>query len=136
MIMKHGFGLGRLLGLSRLFNMRYEYNIPTLYAILTLFLCACILFLVGKTTPAGASNKPRYWYGLAVIFLFLCADEYMQIHESTGRLVTRIHPTEGIFYYAWVIPYAVLVGVFVLSYLGFLLRLPARFRIRFVLAGG
>lgn len=70
------------------------------------------------------------------IFLFLSIDEGVQIHEVFNSAVRSKIATGGIFYYAWIIPYAALVAVFVAVFVPFLKRLPLETRRLFLVSGG
>ena len=135
MFSSYVLGHGNLLGLVPAFDLSEERNIPTLYSTLTLLACSVLLFLVGRTTPAPARNRPAHWYGLAAIFMFLAADEFMEIHEKVGEGIRTVHETEGLLYYAWIIPYALMLVVLGVAYGGFVRRLPSPTRNRFLLAG-
>lgn len=128
------FNHDQVFGLVPLFNVNFEANIPTYYQSFALMVCAVLLVIISKFHHAG--NEPyRLWGGLAVIFLFLSIDEFTMIHEKFVLPFREIFNTSGFLYFAWVIPYAVLVGVVGLVYLKFLLRLPRRTRLLFVVAG-
>ena len=47
------------------------------------------------------------------------------IHDKISEILRVALGAEGLFYFAWVIPYAVLLVGFVLAYLPFFLRLPS-----------
>ena len=67
-----------------------------------------------------------HWSGLAILFLFLSADETLAFHEILIRPLRHRLGVSGVFNFAWVIPYS--IGLVVLSflYLRFLTHLPGK----------
>lgn len=118
----------------RLFNVDMEMNIPTLYSS-----CAMIFSSFLLTTVALLERKKGNayfaWYGLSFIFLFLALDEATELHEMLVDPIRETLNTTGIFYFAWVIPYAILALVFLSCYIKFLIRLPIMFSKRFIISG-
>lgn len=119
---------------NQIFGFDLEENIPTLYSSFTLFISSLLLLIIGIKQKSMGSDYIG-WFGLMLIFLFLSLDEVLSIHE---RLTNPIHTalnTSGLLYYAWVIPYGVMLFVFVLLYLHFLMNLPKRIMILFIVSG-
>jgi hypothetical protein len=117
-----------------LFNMDREGNIPTLFSSLLIFLCFIIIHLIGKSMKE--SKQPSYgWFLMGWIFLFLSLDEGAQIHELLISVVRSRMETTGIFYFAWMIPYLLLLALFVIVFIPFLKRLPGETRNLFILSG-
>ena len=75
------------------------------------------------------------WKCLSLIFLYLSVNEAAGIHELAIDPLRQALNLGGIFYFAWVIPGAILVSIFVLAYLKFLMSLPAKTRNLFIVAG-
>ncbi|MDA1100705.1 MAG: hypothetical protein O2967_17165 [Proteobacteria bacterium] len=125
----------RLLGAARQFSLSEESNIPTWYSAMLLATCAVCLAAIGLAQPPVAGNYRRHWLILALIFLYMSMDETAVIHEMTIRPLREAFDLHGIFYYAWILPAALLMAVFLASYLGFLRNLRPSSRNRFVLAG-
>ena len=125
-------------GLVPLFDLDEERNIPTFFEAASLLICAGLLALIGfayRKKPGISARTPTYWLGLALIFTFLAFDEAAKIHELSIGPVREALDTSGIFYFAWVIPYAVFLLVFGAAYFRFWLNLPPRTRWLFLLAG-
>jgi len=119
----------------RLLWLDGECNIPSWFSSALLLLCAFLLAVVAAAQRQLRDRHVGHWLALAVIFLFLSLDETAQLHElSIAPLRSSFH-TSGLFLYPWIIPAAICVAVFVLSYLGFLASLPRRSRWLFVAAG-
>lgn len=128
-------GNARLYGLSYLFSLGAEGNIPTLYASFSMLFCAFLLATIGLAQRPGQPVSRRYWFGLSLIFGFLAVDELLEVHEKLIDPTREYFGASGALYYAWVIPYSIGALVIVAAYVPFLLRLPRRSAILFVLAG-
>ena len=109
------------------FDFDAERNIPTLFSSFLLVFCA---LLIGAISIAVKRSGGKYllWLFLGVVFLFIGIDEAVMIHERIGDRVHLMLNTDGFLYYAWVIPYGVMVIALGVFYLPFLLRLPAETR--------
>ena len=125
----------RLLGMLRQFTLAEEANVPTWYSALLLISCALCLAIIAMRLPKGEANYRRHWLILALIFTYMSMDETAVIHEMTIRPLRYAFDLDGALYYSWVVPAAVLMGIFLFSYLGFLRHLPSSSRNRFILAG-
>ncbi|MGH8626685.1 MAG: multidrug transporter [Gammaproteobacteria bacterium] len=128
-------GHNHLYGLVRLFYVDAENNIPTDFSTLLLFaalLLAVITVLKRKQTGSSVSH----WAILSFGFLFMAADEAWSFHERLIKPVGKLLGDDnlGVFYFAWVIPGIALVLVLALFFLRFLLRLPAKTRLTFLMA--
>ena len=106
----------------RLFDFNQEGNIPSFFSSLLLLTASLLLFLIyGFEREAG--NKSLGWLGLALVFVFLSLDEATQIHEFFIGYFRINFGLSGYFYYAWIIPYGVAVGILGLVYIPFFKRL-------------
>lgn len=120
------------LGVHFFFGLSYEENLPTWYISCLLFSCAFLLSLTALKVRATGSARPGYWWGLAAAFAYISLDEFAQLHEEVSNWFDF---GGGIFHFDWVVPAAVVVALLGLLYIPFLLRLPKKTRLRFVLAG-
>ena len=128
------FDLDDIFGLIPLFDFDSEYNIPTLYSSFALIFCSILLAFIASTQKK--QNSSYYpWIGLSIIFLYLSVDEIASIHERLGALLRESLSTSGLLYDTWVIPYGVLLAVFVIAYFRFLMSLAKRIRNLFVISG-
>lgn len=128
------FNQDHVYGLVPLFSFDSENNIPTLYSSFALIVSSILLAFIGSAHKRqGTAYLP--WIGLAIIFLFLAIDEAVSIHERFGPLVRDLLKTSGLLYFAWVIPYGIALIVFLIAYLKFLLDLPKRIMILFIISG-
>jgi hypothetical protein len=118
-------------GIRQILNFDSEQNIPTFFIVVMLLCCSFLLYLLytsEKTTPV----KRKYWFMLSLIFLLGSLDEFVSFHERLIGVMRRLFGiTDGLFYFAWVIPGIILVLVFVMFFLKFYLGLPNRFKLLF-----
>ena len=106
------------------FSLSYEQNLPTWFSTCMLFACAVLLALIATGARRGEDPFARHWTVLAITFLFLSVDEFVSLHEN----LSGWFDTGGVLYFGWVIPAAVFVTLFGLSYLRFLGQLPRSLR--------
>lgn len=117
------------------FDFNREYNIPSLYATLTLLLCGLLMLRIGGLPSEYL--KRWYWKILGVLFIFLSLDEMIGIHENTSNeSETLLHGFNagGYFHFAWVVPYAILIVVMGLFFLKFIVLLPTQTKVQVMLA--
>lgn len=131
-VMGHAF----LTELAPLFYVDQERNIPTYFSVLLILLAALLLAVI-----AILNNKQRLfhrskWAILSAGFLLMAFDEAFEFHERLNIPVGRLFGdgSFGVFYFPWVIPGIALVFVLGLYFLRFLLDLPTKTRLRFLLA--
>lgn len=118
----------------RLLNLNVERSIPNFFSSIILLLCSFFLFIIASAKRKSGKNHV-YWFGLAVIFLFLSIDESLMIHEGLIEKVRTLLNTSGYLYFAWVIPYGTGLIIFLLVYTRFLFNLPHKTRLLFIIAG-
>lgn len=134
LICRHGFDVTSSYTIQ-LFNLAEERNIPTVYSGLQLLVCAGLLGLIATARKRMAAKDYWYWLGLAGLFLFLSFDELIEIHERIALITRNQLNTTGMFYFAWIIPYALLVVAVAAVYVPFLLKLPKSIKILMGTAG-
>ena len=110
-----------------LFSLSYERNGPTWGASSLLLLSSALLLACAERAPGDHGA----WRALAAIFAFLSLDEAIEIHEHLGGVVRG----DGVLYFSWVIPGAVIVAIVGALFARFLMRIEPVDRRRFVLAG-
>jgi hypothetical protein len=120
-----------------LIDFDYEANLPSLYSSLAILFCAVLLWLIAVDKKASGEAYRYHWLGLAVIFTFLGVDEAISLHEEIGDLVEAVAWFEaaGYLFFAWVVPYGMLLVVFAVIYFKFVLSLPRKTMLMFVVAG-
>ncbi|HZV98219.1 MAG TPA: hypothetical protein VFF74_04440 [Methylophilaceae bacterium] len=120
-------------GFVPLFDLDHEKNLPTLFSTVLLLICSGLLAMI----YVGHSQKRqtcRLWLMLAVVFLFLAMDEFVAIHEHISSPIRHLISASGVFFFAWVIPYGVLMLILAAAYGRFVLELPAAPRLLFIIA--
>jgi len=133
-ISKYYFDLQSIYGLVPLFDFDTEKNIPTFYSSIALLFTSILLYSIAL---AHKKLKSSYlmWLGLSLIFLFLSIDEISQIHERFTKPTRDAFQTSGILFFAWIIPYGILLVIFIISYSKFLFNLPKNTMILFLVSG-
>ena len=124
-----------MMGFIPLFNMNAEANIPSLFSTLLLLIASGLLLANASLYRAGEQWFVKYWIFLAAIFGFLAIDELSALHERWTGPMRGAFGAEGLLYFAWVIPYAVILLVIGVLLLRFLLRLDRKIARGFVVAG-
>lgn len=127
----------------RIINVDNDLSLPSWFSAVLLLFSSALLAVIAYAKKSETS--PRYghrWTALAIIFLFLCCDEMIRIHERVANVLVKpaldalgIVPG-GVLSNPWVLVYGPLVIVFALAYLGFWLDLPSRVKWLFFAAGG
>ena len=142
MVAKFGFGHDHLMGMTRVFDMNEESNIPTWYSAVALLLCSASLALVATVKRRMRDRFAVHWGTLALILAYMSLDEVARLHERWGEWLEapfgwarRVEVAGGIFRNLWVVPAAIAVAIVGLAYLRFLWSLPVRTRVQFILAG-
>ena len=123
-----------LTSVLQLFDFNSENSFPTLYSFVILLVSAILLCLVGMLTRKQG-YRSRGWFTLSLVFLFLAIDESLMIHEALMVPVRESLSATGFLYYAWIIPYSVLLVLLGLSLFPFIIRLPDDTRRNFFIAG-
>ena len=130
-------GHDRVYGLVPLFYVDAEQNIPTFFSALLLFCAALLLMVITVLKKKQKDRDVSKWAILALGFLYMAVDEATSIHEKLIRPARGLLGSGpfGIFHPAWVMPGIAVVFVLTLFFLRFLLRLPAKTRSTFIVAG-
>jgi len=117
------------------FNFGSEHNFPAYYSAMGLLLCAVLLIVVAVAFKKKRQKYAAHWFVLSVIFVYLSLDEMLEIHEQLVEPVRALLHTGGVLRFAWVIPYGILLIIFILTYVGFLMNLPKKIRVLFIVSG-
>jgi hypothetical protein len=103
-------------------DMDAETSFPTWWQETQLLLASVLCLILGS----DQGPLRRYWLGLAGIFVYLSADEGSQLHEGLINPMQELFDISGgALHFAWVIPGAGAVLVFLAVYVRFWWRLPA-----------
>jgi hypothetical protein len=133
--LEHDYVHGLMPVVLRLFDTDGEGNIPAWYSSLALLLCSALLVFIATEESQENNRYATHWKGLAAIFLYMAVDEAVMIHELPSEPLHIALKTSGHLYYAWVIPYSVVVLAVALVYGPFVLALPSETRRLFLLGG-
>jgi hypothetical protein len=115
------------------FNLDGEQTVPAFYTSLMLMFVSLILAAIAHDSK---TVKYKYhWWVLAAIFAFMAFDEASGFHELLTMPMRNRLDLPRWLRFAWVIPAAVVVLIFALSYLKFVLHLPRKCSLLFVAAG-
>ena len=98
-------------GLIAKFYLDYENNIPTFYSSCLWVLCAVAAWMIGSETRLRGLKLYLPWMGLSLLFLFLGADEMLEIHEILIEPMRRLTGGQGVLFQAWVPVYLGLLGI-------------------------
>lgn len=116
------------------FYMDAENNIPTFINSLLLFIPS-LLFAGIAVWKFSIRDKFRFhWALLAFLYFLLSIDEVASLHERLIKPMRAIYGAEGIFYFAWIIPGMIAVGIFLIAFLTFFLHLETKFKMLFFLS--
>ena len=114
-----------------LIDVNGEANIPTFYSGLVIILNSILLYIIAKS-----STKDKfYWYSLSFIFLYLACDEVAMLHEVLNGYFYMFGRANSYLFYDWVVPAIVVVFIVGLIMLRFVLRLPKKIKIGFIVSG-
>lgn len=117
----------------RYFNFDTEANLPTFFSSLLLLFNGLLLAFIGFAEKQN-NRKFMPWLGLSFIFIFLSIDEIITIHEHLMGVSRALFNATGYFYFAWVIPYGIIIILLGAIYIRFMLRLPKKTLVLFILA--
>lgn len=131
------FDVQNAFGLVRLLDVDEEQSFPTYYSVILLFTAALLLAAISAVTRRVNGLNFGYWVGLAAIFLFLSIDEAVSIHELLTKPMRKLLRGSGnmLPFFAWIVPYAVVVLGVGIIYVRFLIKLPRRTAAFMVLSG-
>jgi hypothetical protein len=130
-------GKPSVFGLVRLFDVESEGNVPTWFSSVLLLTAAALLAWIARGKHIDRDRFRRHWAALALIFFWMSLDETAVVHEMLSRPTKLLVKNDvgGLLHYTWVIPGALFVVIVGLAFLKFLLALPRRIGIQFVIAG-
>lgn len=115
----------------------YEANLPSYYSSAALMFASLLLWIIGRHEFNANTPFKNHWIGLAIIFMLLSVDEAISLHEDIGDLFEDKEwvAAKGFLFFAWVVPYGVLMIFFAASYFRFVMALPSQTKWLFVCAG-
>jgi hypothetical protein len=117
-------------------NLDEEISIPTWFQSTLLLLAGVLTALIALLSSRASRSYVRHWIVAAVALVLLAGDEMLAIHEMViDPMRALLDVGGGLFYFAWIVPGAVVAVAFAATYLRFLAHLPERIRKLFVVAG-
>jgi hypothetical protein len=117
-------------------NLDEEISIPTWFQSTLLLLAGVLTALIALLSSRASRSYVRHWIVAAVALILLSGDEMLAIHEMViDPMRALLDVGGGLFYFAWIVPGAVVAVAFAATYLRFLGHLPERIRKLFVTAG-
>lgn len=119
---------------AKAFNVDAEKNIPTFYSFLALLFSSLLLGVIAYAKNLDSDRYNNHWKILSFIFLYLSLDEAGQLHEKFIDPMRSLLNASGFLYFTWIVPFAFLVAIFLLSYSKFVFHLPVATRKLFVAA--
>lgn len=133
---RFALGYPTLKGVVPLFFVDTEQNIPTFFSVLLLLFSALLLVVITIINKKQRTPHLSKWVTLSFGFLYLAYDEAFQVHEQLIEPIRMLLGSHnlGIFYFSWVIPGIILVLFLALFFLRFLLDLPSKTRLQFLMA--
>lgn len=121
--------------LMALFDLDAERSVPTWFQTLLLAGTGALLLLWRDVLGAGRSGRWG-WPLLGLTFLALSFDEMAALHERLiGPMRSLLDIDGGPLYFAWIIPVALLLVLWVALLVPFLWSLPRPTLVRFLAAG-
>lgn len=117
----------------QLTNFDDETSLSTFFSSLILIISSGLLYVISRFKKQNKKNLP--WIILSAIFLFLSIDESISIHEKLIVVFREYLNVSGLLYFAWVIPYGILLIIFIILYIPFLIKLEKNTRNLFILSG-
>lgn len=126
--LRHGPPDAALPALRRLLDLEAEGSLGTWVTGLLLAGLSAVAALCVVDDRRRGVGWHRNWWLLAAAFAYVSADELLALHEQVGDLLQRSLDTSGALLFAWIIPAALAVLVFVLLQFRLLLHLPRRTR--------
>ncbi len=116
------------------FNIGADQNLPTLFATTQWLLASAVSWNIAFNL---SENKKHFrgWFAIALISLFIAADEYLMLHEMTVEPVRALVPDYSFLWFAWVIPYGILTLVLAAILCSFIFSLPRRTIMLLFIAG-
>ena len=128
-------GTGTVLQDLRHIAFDAEHCLPSWFESLLMAAAALLLAFCAMASRTRDPLNRRHWAFLAAIFLYMSLDEAIAIHEVTMAPLRQALHVSGYLYFAWIVVAAPLLLLLACSFVPFLLRLPRRTALGFVMSG-
>ena len=110
------------------FDLGHEPSLPNWYSSVALLVTSILFTIIASIERTRNSVDRARWVILAILFFILALDEAIMIHEMADKPMRDWLNKDGLLYFAWVIPYSILVFLLALFFMPFMLRLDFRTR--------
>jgi hypothetical protein len=130
-----GFGHDNLYGLTALFDVDGEDNIPAFFSFSIMMYAVALIGFIAMHHRSAERPRTAYWTGLAVVFTYLAIDEGFEVHEHIAKTAAGWVGAHELSVYAWLVPYAIGGLAFLAVYARFLRQLPRIDALRILRAG-
>lgn len=132
-------GYAHFRGFINGFYFDTEANFPSFYSAMAMLFAAFLLWLIGTLKAEKHKRRSGHWKFLSILFVFLSVDEFASLHEMLIKpvraIIDQFLPKSDYFYFAWFIPYSLLVLAVGVIFLRFLFTIPFRTRLLFIASG-
>jgi len=133
-VVTQGIESGVVDKLFKLFNLDYEQNLPTWVSSVLLFLVGLHYLMIAYYRHDLEKHHFFQWLFLGLIFLGISFDEFAHIHEASIRPMRTMFDMDGLLFYPWILPAAILTIVVGLFYFTFIRDLPWESKLIFICA--
>lgn len=135
LVLMYGFHHDNVYGLTTLFDVDGERNVPTFFSFTIIMFAVGLLAYITAHQPRNAKPHRAYWAGLVFVFTFIAFDEGFELHERIARFAATWVNAHELSVYAWLIPYGIGCLAFVIVYVRFLKQLQREDKLNILLAG-
>lgn len=121
--------------LRNLFNADLENNIPTIFSYAILLFATLLLAIISIVKKNQKDKNQILWWIITCIFFLVGTDEILGSHELMAISLRKIFNFSGFFFFAWVIPFAIILFLLSIIFFKFIfLYLPPQTRKKFIIA--
>lgn len=126
--LRYHTGITGIFGITDLFALQQEGNVPAFFASLQLLLAAALLAWTALIMSHRGDRFSLHWRGLSLVFLLLSIDESCSIHEL---MIIPLHDlldgaASGLLYWPWVLPGMAFVLALAVLYFRWFIALDPR----------
>jgi len=117
----------------KFFDVGVEGNLPTFFSVLLFLILSASSFALGKLNE---NRNKIAWSLTSFLLLFLSIDEFAQIHEQFTEMFQQLLNADGFLFFAWVIPYGIVLILLAVLYIPFLIKLSKKTKTYIFLGAG
>ena len=134
--LKFAFGHDHVMGLTDMFDLNDENNIPTLFSFFLYVTAAKLLGWIAYESWASHRQLANRWAALSIVFAWLSLDELLALHEGWIAPLRGYFQTSGPMYFIWQLPYVILLAVLCVFCIPLWKSLPKEIRRWIIAAAG